>query len=181
MAQDPTNLVWLDLEMTGLDTDRDRILEIATVITDSRLEVLAQGPVLAIHQNDQVLSGMDDWNKQQHGASGLVDKVRASKVDENEAQRLTIEFAQRYVPPQTSPMCGNSICQDRRFLHRWMPDLERYFHYRNLDVSSINELARRWFPAVAEAMVKASRHQALDDVYESIRELRFYRDRLFRS
>lgn len=181
MAQDPTNLVWLDLEMTGLDTDRDRILEIATVITDSRLEVLAQGPVLAIHQNDQVLSAMDDWNKQQHGASGLVEKVRASRVDESEAQRLTVEFVQRYVPPQTSPMCGNSICQDRRFLHRWMPDLERYFHYRNLDVSSINELARRWFPPIAEAMVKASRHQALDDVYESIRELRFYRDRLFRG
>jgi oligoribonuclease len=181
MAQDPTNLIWLDLEMTGLDTDRDRILEIATVITDSRLEVLAQGPVLAIHQNDQVLSAMDDWNKQQHGASGLVEKVRATRVDENEAQRLTVEFVQRYVPPQTSPMCGNSICQDRRFLHRWMPDLERYFHYRNLDVSSINELARRWFPPVAEAMVKASRHQALDDVYESIRELRFYRDHLFRD
>ena len=110
-----------------------------------------------------------------------MEKVRASRVDENEAQRLTVEFVQRYVPPQTSPMCGNSICQDRRFLHRWMPDLERYFHYRNLDVSSINELARRWFPPIAEAMVKASRHQALDDVYESIRELRFYRDRLFRG
>ena len=143
--------------------------------------VIRADGLLAIHQNDQVLSAMDDWNKQQHGASGLVEKVRASRVDENEAQRLTVEFVQRYVPPQTSPMCGNSICQDRRFLHRWMPDLERYFHYRNLDVSSINELARRWFPPIAEAMVKASRHQALDDVYESIRELRFYRDRLFRG
>jgi oligoribonuclease len=181
MAQDPGNLVWLDLEMTGLDTGRDHILEIATVVTDLQLNVLAEGPVLAIHQPDKVLDGMDDWNKQQHGSSGLLDKVRASKLTDAEAERLTLEFVQRYVPPRKSPMCGNSICQDRRFLHRWMPTLEQYFHYRNLDVSTLNELARRWKPEVAEAVVKESRHLALDDIYESIRELRLYRERFLRS
>jgi oligoribonuclease len=181
MAQDPGNLVWLDLEMTGLDTDRDRILEIATVLTDSQLNPIAEGPVLAVHQSDEVLGAMDDWNKQQHGGSGLLDKVRASKLTEAEAERLTLEFVQRYVPPRKSPICGNSICQDRRFLHRWMPTLEQYFHYRNLDVSTLNELARRWKPEVADAVVKESRHLALDDVYESIRELRLYREQLLRT
>jgi oligoribonuclease len=180
MAQDPGNLVWIDLEMTGLDTGRDHILEIATVITDSQLNAIAEGPVLAVHQSDAVLDAMDDWNRAQHGGSGLIDKVRASKLNEAEAERLTLEFVQRYVPPKKSPMCGNSICQDRRFLHRWMPLLEQHFHYRNLDVSTLNELARRWKPEVADAVVKASRHQALDDVYESIRELRLYRDQLLK-
>ncbi len=180
MAQEPGNLVWIDLEMTGLDTGRDHILEIATVITDSQLNAIAEGPVLAVHQSDAVLDAMDDWNRAQHGGSGLIDKVRASKLNEAEAERLTLEFVQRYVPPKKSPMCGNSICQDRRFLHRWMPLLEQHFHYRNLDVSTLNELARRWKPEVADAVVKASRHQALDDVYESIRELRLYRDQLLK-
>jgi oligoribonuclease len=180
MDQDPRNLIWIDLEMTGLDTDRDYIIEIATVITDSELTLIAEGPVLAIHQSDAVLAGMDEWNTLQHGQSGLVAKVRASIISEGEAERLTLEFVQRYVPPKRSPMCGNSICQDRRFLHRWMPALEQYFHYRNLDVSSLNELARRWAPDIAEGFVKESKHLALDDIYDSIRELRFYRQNFVR-
>jgi oligoribonuclease len=180
MAQDPGNLIWLDLEMTGLDTDRDYIIEIATVVTDSELNVLAEGPVLAIHQSDQVLAAMDEWNTLQHGQSGLLEKVRASRINESGAARITLEFLQRYVAPKKSPMCGNSICQDRRFLHRWMPELEQYFHYRNLDVSSVNELARRWAPDVGEGFTKESRHLAINDVYESIRELRYYREHFFR-
>lgn len=180
MAQDPGNLIWIDLEMTGLDTDRDSILEIATIVTDGRLEVLAEGPVLAIHQPDAILEQMDNWNRTQHGNSGLVERVRASEVDAAEAERRTLEFLQLWVPPNTSPMCGNSICQDRRFLHRWMPRLEQYFHYRHLDVSTLKELAKRWSPRVAEGFEKSASHLALDDVRDSIRELRYYREQFFR-
>lgn len=179
MAQDPDNLIWIDLEMTGLDTQADRILEIATVITDSRLNVLAEGPVLAIHHGDPILEAMDDWNKKQHGKSGLIERVRASEIKEREAERQTLEFLGRYVPKGKSPMCGNSICQDRRFLHRSMPELEDYFHYRNLDVSTLKELARRWYPGIARGFSKDSSHLALDDVYDSINELRYYREQLF--
>ncbi|RMD69564.1 MAG: oligoribonuclease [Gammaproteobacteria bacterium] len=180
MAQDPYNLIWIDLEMTGLDTDRDYIIEIATVITDNDLNVLAEGPVFAIHQREEVLQAMDEWNKEQHSKSGLLDKVRASRITEEEAERMTLEFVQRYVPPRKSPMCGNSICQDRRFLHRFMPKLEQYFHYRNLDVSTLNELARRWAPAIAAGFSKTSQHLALSDIYDSIRELRYYREHFLR-
>ncbi|HKJ76812.1 MAG TPA: oligoribonuclease [Gammaproteobacteria bacterium] len=180
MPQNPENLVWIDLEMTGLDPDSDRILEIATIVTDAQLNVLAEGPVLALHQDESVLAGMDDWNQNQHGGSGLLKRVRASTVDEAEAQRQTLEFLEHYVPGGTSPMCGNSICQDRRFLARWMPRLEQYFHYRNLDVSTLKELARRWRPAVLEGFSKGGAHLALDDIRDSIRELAHYRQHLFR-
>ncbi len=180
MAQQPDNLIWIDLEMTGLDTQNDAIIEIATIVTDSQLNVLAEGPVLAIHQNDAVLDGMDDWNKNQHGGSGLLDRVRASDVFEGEAEARTIAFLEQYVPPRASPMCGNSICQDRRFLARCMPDLEAYFHYRNLDVSSIKELAARWYPKVQQGFLKGASHLALDDIRESIRELQYYREQLFK-
>jgi oligoribonuclease len=180
MDQDPRNLIWIDLEMTGLDTTRDYIIEIATVVTDSELNVVAEGPVLAIRQSEAVLAGMDEWNMQQHTQSGLLAKVRGSLINEAEAERLTLEFVQRYSPPKRSPMCGNSICQDRRFLHRWMPALEQYFHYRNLDVSTVKELAWRWAPQVAEGFVKDSKHQARSDIYDSIGELRYYRENLFR-
>jgi oligoribonuclease len=173
------NLIWIDLEMTGLDPMQDCIIEIATVVTDANLEVIAEGPVMAIHQPDTVLAGMDEWNTRQHGASGLVDRVRASRVDTEEAERATIEFLSRHVPQGASPMCGNSICQDRRFLARQMPRLEKYFHYRNLDVSTLKELARRWHPEVAAAFSKEGAHLALADIHESIRELRHYRDNLF--
>ena len=180
MPQHPENLVWIDLEMTGLDPDSDRILEIATIVTDAQLNVLAEGPVLAVHQDEAVLDQMDDWNQNQHGGSGLLERVRASSVDEAEAQRQTLEFLERYVPGGSSPMCGNSICQDRRFLARWMPRLEQYFHYRNLDVSTLKELARRWRPAVLEGVSKGGAHLALDDIRDSIRELAHYREHLFR-
>jgi oligoribonuclease len=180
MDQDPRNLIWIDLEMTGLDTTRDYIIEIATVVTDSELNVLAEGPVLALYQGEEVLAAMDEWNRQQHTQSGLLAKVRGSVIREAEAERLTLEFVQRYVPAKKSPMCGNSICQDRRFLHRWMPTLEQYFHYRNLDVSTLNELARRWAPQVIEGFIKDSKHQALSDIYDSIKELRHYRANLLR-
>lgn len=179
MAQDSDNLIWIDLEMTGLDTQADRILEIATVITDSRLNVLAEGPVLAIHHGDHILEAMDDWNKKQHRKSGLIERVRASELKEREAERQTLEFLSQYVPKGKSPMCGNSICQDRRFLHRCMPELEDYFHYRNLDVSTLKELARRWYPGIARGFSKDSSHLALDDIYDSINELRYYREQLF--
>ena len=180
MAQNPAYLIWLDLEMTGLDTRSDQIIEIATIITDSGLNIIAEGPVLAIHQNDDVLNAMDDWNKEQHGKSGLRDRVRASRISVPEAERLTLEFIRQYVPPNKSPMCGNSICQDRRFLHRCMPELERYFHYRNLDVSTIKELVRRWAPSIAAGFTKEPAHLALDDVRDSIRELQYYRERFFK-
>jgi oligoribonuclease len=181
MAQSPDNLIWIDLEMTGLDTDNDRIIEIATVITDSQLNILAEGPVLAIHQPDDVLNAMDSWNTTQHGKSGLVDRVRRSAIDEAEAERQTLAFLELWVPPNTSPMCGNSICQDRRFLHRCMPALERYFHYRHVDVSTLKELAKRWAPEILPGLVKQSTHLALDDIKESISELRYYRDHFLRG
>jgi oligoribonuclease len=180
MTQDANNLVWIDLEMTGLDTQADRIIEIATIVTDARLNILAEGPVLAIHQPDTVLAAMDAWNTNQHTGSGLTQRVRESRLDEEQAERLTLAFLSDYVPANASPMCGNSICQDRRFLARCMPDLERFFHYRNLDVSTLKELARRWAPEVAKGFVKQSTHLALDDVRDSIRELQYYREQLFK-
>jgi len=180
MTQDATNLIWIDLEMTGLDTTTDLIIEIATVVTDSKLEILEEGPVLAIHQPDTALNAMDAWNTNQHGKSGLTERVRKSVIDEAEAERQTIAFVSEFVGQGQSPMCGNSICQDRRFLARCMPELERYFHYRNLDVSSIKELAGRWAPEVARGFKKGSTHLAMDDVKDSIRELRYYREQLFK-
>src|SRR5690625_272418 len=180
MAQSPDNLIWIDLEMTGLDTDNDLIIEIATVITDSQLNVLAEGPVLAIHQRYEVLNAMDNWNTTQHSGSGLLDRVRRSTIDEAEAERQTLEFLQQWVPPGASPMCGNSICQDRRFLHRCMPELERYFHYRHVDVSTLKELAARWAPEILSGFVKQGAHLALDDIKDSIAELRYYREHFIR-
>jgi oligoribonuclease len=175
----PENLIWIDLEMTGLDTQADSIIEIATVVTDGELNVLANGPVLAIHQSDAVLGAMDDWNRSQHGKSGLLERCRASTVNERQAELQTLEFLKHYVPRGKSPMCGNSICQDRRFLHRAMPELEGYFHYRNLDVSTLKELAQRWYPGIAAGFSKSPTHLALDDILESIDELRYYREHLF--
>jgi oligoribonuclease len=169
------NLVWIDLEMTGLDTERDRILEVAVVVTDPQLTVRVEGPVFAIHQSDAVLDAMDAWNKGTHGRSGLIDRVKASTVDEAQAEAAVIAFLQGYVPKGKSPMCGNSICQDRRFLARSMPALEAFFHYRNLDVSTLKELARRWKPAALEGFKKAQAHTALADIHESIDELLHYR------
>ncbi|HPE59386.1 MAG: oligoribonuclease [Thiothrix sp.] len=176
--QNEENLIWIDLEMTGLDTLNDRILEIATVVTDKNLKVLAEGPVLAIHQPDAVLAGMDEWCQTQHGGSGLTRRVRESRCDEAEAERLTLQFLARYVPPGQSPMCGNSICQDRRFMARSMPALEAFFHYRNLDVSTLKELAKRWKPDILSGFKKDSSHLALNDIHDSINELRFYRTHL---
>jgi len=178
---DLENLIWIDLEMTGLDTSTDYILEIATIVTNKQLDVLAEGPVFAIHQPDVVLAGMDTWNTRTHTQSGLVARVRTSRIEAAEAERRTLEFLAGYVPAGASPMCGNSICQDRRFLSRIMPTLERYFHYRNLDVSTLKELARRWMPDVAARFDKESPHVALEDIRESIRELRYYRENLFRA
>jgi oligoribonuclease len=180
MAQDPNNLIWLDMEMSGLDPDRDRILEVAMVVTNPALETVAEGPVLVVRQPEAVLEAMDSWNKATHARSGLVDKVRASALDEAAVEAQMLAFLENQVPPRTSPMCGNSICQDRRFLARHMPRLEAYFHYRNLDVSVLKELARRWRPQLAAGLVKQGKHEALADVYESIDELRYYRDRFLR-
>jgi oligoribonuclease len=171
------NLIWIDLEMTGLDPDNDRILEIASVVTDKHLSVLAEGPVLAIHQSDRALDGMDAWNRNQHGASGLTARVRESSVDEKEAEQATLAFLRNYVEQGQSPMCGNSICQDRRFLIRHMPELAAYFHYRNLDVSTLKILAQLWQPEISGRFEKQSTHLALADIHDSIRELRYYRER----
>ena len=176
MPQDPNNLIWIDLEMTGLDTQNDQIIEIATVVTDAYLNILAEGPVIAINQPDEVLDRMDEWNQRQHGGSGLLQRVRNSRKDEAAAEAETLKFLKQYVPAGASPMCGNSICQDRRFMARTMPKLEDYFHYRNLDVSTLKELAQRWAPSIAEGFKKDSRHLALDDIRDSINEMKFYRD-----
>lgn len=172
------NLIWIDLEMTGLFPDTDRIIEVAVVVTDPQLTVRVEGPVFAVHQSDAVLDGMDAWNKGTHGRSGLIDRVKASTVDEAAAEAQVIAFLQRYVPKGKSPMCGNSICQDRRFLARTMPALEAFFHYRNLDVSTLKELARRWKPSALEGFKKAQAHTALADIHESIDELLHYRTHL---
>lgn len=174
------NLIWIDLEMTGLDTDNDLIIEMATIVTDSQLNILAEGPVLAIHQSDAVMNGMDEWNTRQHGSSGLTERVRKSKVSEAEAEAQTLEFLKKWVPANASPICGNSICQDRRFLYRHMPKLEAYFHYRNLDVSTIKELAARWAPEIRDGFTKGEVHLALADIQESIAELKYYREHFFR-
>jgi len=176
--QNAEHLAWIDLEMTGLRPDVDHIIEIATLVTDKDLNLLAEGPVLAIHQPDEVLALMDEWNRRQHGGSGLIDRVRASRIDVATAEQQTLAFLAEWLPPGASPICGNSICQDRRFLARWMPTLERYFHYRNLDVSTVKELARRWAPAVAAGFTKQSTHLALDDIRDSVAELRHYRRHL---
>jgi oligoribonuclease len=170
------NLIWLDMEMSGLLPDSDRILELAAVVTDAELNVLAESPVLVIHQSDAVLEGMDAWNKGTHGRSGLIQKVKDSTLDDEQASLQMLAFLKNWVPAGKSPMCGNSICQDRRFMARFMPDLEKYFHYRNLDVSVFKELARRWKPEVYSGFKKASKHEALADIYESIDELKYYRE-----
>ncbi|MGH8225365.1 MAG: oligoribonuclease, partial [Gammaproteobacteria bacterium] len=180
MSIDAEQLIWIDLEMTGLDPGRDRILEIATLVTDKDLAVVATGPELAIHQPDEALAGMDAWNVEHHTRSGLVERVRASTVTERAAEEATLDFLREHVPAKISPMCGNSICQDRRFLVRYMPDLEAYFHYRHVDVSTFKELALRWAPEVARSLRKESAHRALADIEESVAELRHYRALLFR-
>lgn len=178
-ARNNGNLIWIDLEMTGLNPDTDRVIEIATIVTDAHLNIIAEGPAIAIHQKDMVLNAMDEWNTRQHGGSGLVDRVKRSTVDEAKATEMTLTFLRQFVDAGSSPMCGNSICQDRRFLWRHMPKLEAFFHYRNLDVSSIKELAVRWYPELVKGIRKNSTHLALDDVRDSINELRYYRETFF--
>ncbi|MGH8679516.1 MAG: oligoribonuclease [Burkholderiales bacterium] len=180
MAQDANNLIWLDMEMTGLDPAIDRIIEIAIVVTDTNLATVAEAPVLVINQPDEVLDTMDAWNKSTHAKSGLIDKVKASMLREPAAEQQMLAFLEQQVPPNTSPMCGNSICQDRRFLVRWMPKLEQYFHYRNLDVSTLKELAKRWKPEIVAGLSKHGKHQALADIYESIDELKYYREHILK-
>lgn len=170
------NLIWVDMEMTGLDPDKDRIIEVAVVVTDSNLNVLAEGPVFAIHQSDEMLDGMDAWNKGTHGRSGLIDRVKASTITEADAEKALIDFLKNFVPTGKSPMCGNTICQDRRFMARGMPKLEAFFHYRNLDVSTLKELCKRWKPEIAGGFKKHQKHTALADITESIEELRYYRE-----
>jgi oligoribonuclease len=175
MPADPNNLIWIDMEMTGLQPDSDRIIEIALLVTDPQLALIAEGPVLVVHQPDEVLNAMDAWNKGTHAKSGLIERVRASRLDEAAAQALAMEFLSKHAPASSSPMCGNSICQDRRFLARWMPQLESYFHYRNLDVSTLKELVKRWKPEVMRGFAKEGKHEALADILESIEELKYYR------
>ena len=181
MAQDNGNLIWIDMEMSGLSPDRDRIIEVALVVTDSQLNVVAEAPVLVVHQPDVVLDGMDNWNKSTHARSGLIDKIKASILTEPEVEVRMLAFLQQHVPAGTSPMCGNSICQDRRFLARSMPQLEAYFHYRNLDVSTLKELVKRWKPEIAAGLTKQSKHEALADIYDSIVEMKYYREHFLRA
>ncbi|CAM3875615.1 oligoribonuclease [Xenorhabdus thuongxuanensis] len=176
MSKSENNLIWIDLEMTGLDPERDRIIEIATIVTDSELNILAEGPVIAVHQPDAQLALMDDWNVRTHTASGLVERVKKSQFDDEQAEKATIAFLEQWVPAGKSPICGNSVGQDRRFLFRYMPELEKYFHYRYLDVSTLKELARRWKPEMLSGFSKKNTHQALDDIRESIAELVYYRE-----
>jgi oligoribonuclease len=180
MTPSAANLIWIDLEMTGLVPEQNRIIEIATVVTDAHLEVLAEGPVIAVHQSEADLAAMDEWNRRQHGQSGLAQRVRDSRVSEAAAEKQTVEFLSQWVPANKSPMCGNSICQDRRFLARWMPALEKHFHYRNLDVSTLKELCLRWAPDVAKGFTKESTHLALADIRDSIAELKYYRQTFLR-
>ncbi len=175
MAQDNNNLIWVDMEMTGLNPDTDRIIEVALVITDSQLNTVAEGPVLVVHQPNEILDGMDKWNQSTHSKSGLIDKIKASKLTEAEVEAQMIEFLKLHVPSGISPMCSNSICQDRRFMVRSMPQLETYFHYRNLDVSTLKELAKRWKPEITAGFSKDGKHEALADIYDSINELKHYR------
>jgi oligoribonuclease len=181
MALNPTHLLWLDMEMTGLSPETDRIIELAIVVTDADLNTVAEGPVLVVHQPDEVMNAMDSWNKGTHGKSGLIDRVKASQLTEADAEAQMLEFVKQHVPPRTSPMCGNSICQDRRFMARSMPQLEAFFHYRNLDVSTLKELAKRWRPGLCETFKKSNKHEALADIYESIDELKFYRENFIRN
>ena len=181
MAQSDNHLVWLDMEMTGLDPERDRIIELAIIVTDGNLETVAESPVWVVHQPEPVLDAMDDWNKGTHGKSGLIERVRASVLDEAAVEAAALAFVQEYVPQRISPMCGNSIGQDRRFMVRYMPALEAWFHYRNIDVSTLKELCRRWKPEVAKGFVKKSDHTALADIRESIAELRYYREHFIRA
>jgi oligoribonuclease len=180
MAQNETHLVWLDMEMTGLEPDKERIIELACVVTDQNLEAVAESPVMVVHQADAVLNAMDAWNKGTHGKSGLIDKVKASTLDEETAQTQMVAFLRQYVPSGKSPLCGNSVHQDRRFMFKYMPRLEEFFHYRNLDVSTLKELAKRWRPDVYKSFEKNSKHQALDDIYDSISELKHYREHFLR-
>lgn len=175
-----SNLAWLDMEMTGLDADKERIIEVAMIITDSDLNVLAQSPILVVHQTDELLAAMDEWNTATHTRTGLVDRVKASVLSEADVEAQMLAFMQQYVPEKTSPMCGNSVHQDRRFMQKYMPKLEAYFHYRNLDVSTLKELAKRWHPEVAKGVVKKGAHQALADIEESIEEMRYYREHFLR-
>ncbi len=174
--QDQNNLVWLDMEMTGLNPDTDKIIEAAMIITDKDLNILAQSPVYVIHQSDEILGGMDEWNTNTHTRTGLIDRVKASTFNEEQVEKELLEFMRQWVPERTAPMCGNTIHQDRRFMARWMPQLEQYFHYRNVDVSTLKELARRWKPEVVKGVVKKGAHQALDDIQESIEEMKYYRE-----
>jgi oligoribonuclease len=174
--QNPQNLIWIDLEMTGLEPEKDVIIEMATIVTDSDLNILAEGPVIAVHQSDELLAGMDEWNTRTHGESGLTQRVRESKISQAEAEAQTIAFLEQWVPKGKSPICGNSIGQDRRFLYRYMPNLEAYFHYRYLDVSTLKILADRWAPQIKAGFQKKGTHQALDDIRESIAELKYYRE-----